>query len=62
MGDGTIMTEFKDIKSDTRNHFSELYTQREEENHLNINTILEHIPALFTREENWDLIRPISEA
>jgi hypothetical protein len=55
LGDRTTMTYFEDIKLVAHNHFVELYTQREEENHSNIYSMLEHIPFLVTREENLDL-------
>jgi hypothetical protein len=59
--DGIVMTDFEDIKMDARNHFVELYTQREEADCSNINYMLEHIHSMVTNDENLDLNRPISE-
>jgi hypothetical protein len=53
--DGTMVTDFGEIKKTTRNHFVELYTQRDEATQANITSMLEHIPTMITNEENIDL-------
>jgi len=59
--DGTIVTEFTEIKNVAKSHFEYLYTQREESNQINFETMLENIPYKITNAENYDLSRPILE-
>jgi hypothetical protein len=59
--DGTILTDFIEIKNDAKSHFQDLYTQREEANQTNFETMLENISSKISNAENSDLNRPISE-
>jgi hypothetical protein len=59
--DGTIVTDFIEIKNVAKSHFEDLYTQREEANQINFETMLENIPSKITNAENFDLNRPILE-
>jgi hypothetical protein len=59
--DGIVVTDFAKIKAVARTHFVYLHMQREEADHSNITTMLEHIPTKITNEEISNLNRPISE-
>jgi hypothetical protein len=55
------VTDFSEIKTTSKNHFVELYTQKEEAIQVNITTMLEHITSMITNKENIELNHPISE-
>jgi hypothetical protein len=59
--DGSIIIDFEEIKSVSRNHYTTLYTQSEEGESSNIQAMLENIPNMVTIEDNNDIIQPISK-
>jgi hypothetical protein len=59
--DGTIITNFIEIKNVSNSHFVELYTQNNNANKDNIDSMQEHIPSMILNEENLELTQPITE-
>jgi hypothetical protein len=59
--DGTIVSDFSEIKDAAKSHFEKLYTLHNNVFKDNLDTMLEHILALISNEENMDLTKTISE-
>lgn len=57
-----ILSEFEEIKVASRDNFTSLYSNSKEAEPSSIYSMLENIPNLVTKEENSDLMKPISES
>lgn len=54
--------DFGDIKKTAHNFFKDILTQRDAADMSNIDSLLEHIPAIIFKDENWTLNCPVEEA
>jgi hypothetical protein len=59
--DGTIVSDFSEIKDAAKSHFEKPYTLDNNASQDNLDTMLEHILSLISNEDNLDLTKTISE-
>jgi hypothetical protein len=59
--DGTKVSDFDAIKEASILHFSTLYTQQNEVEKMNVDSMVEHIPKIISHVDNIDLVRPIKK-